>query len=184
VILSTILFITMDYLFFDTVLLLVIWVVWIALGCLLLAVVPTTRSMRFDARLQLVLQALRRFVRRLRWLLLLPFLWLFVVSLLMDGATALNRRKPEYYHACYVLVSLAGIVLLVTGSWNHDDILPGALALLFWISIIHLAVRADADTDDEDDGEDYRDGPGPDEPTPTGDAIDRWLKTLQGTLVE
>lgn len=183
-ILYSVLLFTMDYIFFDTVLFLVIWMVWMGLGSLLLAVVPATRSMLFDARLRLVLQALLRLVRRVRWLLLLPFLWLFVVSLLIGGSRSLNRRKPEYYHACYLLAFLAGIVLLVIGSWNHDDILPGSLALLFWISIINSAVRADAESDDEDDGEDRWDDPDPDDPTPTGDAIDRWLRALQGTLTE
>ncbi len=115
------------------------------------------------------------FFRKMPWLVFLLFPWFGVLLWLAQPAKKLYQNNGRRYYACLWFLDGAGFALMVLGACRPDDKLYifGWL-LCLWVWIGDILVHRDG----EDGKQDDPDEPIPDGPTPTGDAVDAWLKEL------
>lgn len=109
-------------------------------------------------------------------ILLFPLIALAYVS-----AQKIKKLPKQWQTRVRVLTRfffLVCLVSLIVGSWMHTELLVWSLIILYWIDYLNQMIAAvneeNTNDTDDNDGDDPEDGP-----TPTGDAVDQFLRTLQ-----
>lgn len=118
-----------------------------------------------------------RIVRLFAWILL-PFP-LFCVHPVMQLSRRLHAYDPLLFHRIVKVCASALTSGLGVSAWYHNGSLFAWITCLVWIHIIDRTVESDDEDEDDEEG----DEDGPDDPTPNGDAAERWLRSLRRTLV-
>jgi hypothetical protein len=140
------------------------------LGFLAIALVISRISKRGD-------QTLHRFMRKKRFLILALFPWLPLLVWLEKPGRQL-RRSVLCYEACYLLFNIGVTVLMLIGASLWDDgIVDCGMIVLAWMLLLDLLIRGGENNGGDDDH--YDNEPPPDDPTPTGNAAERWLQSQQ-----
>jgi hypothetical protein len=140
------------------------------LGFLAIALVMSCTSARGE-------QTLLRFMRKKRFLILALFPWLPLLVWLEKPGRRL-RRSVRRYEAYYLLGTFGVAALMLIGASLWDDgIVDCGMVVLVWVLLLDLLIRGGENNGGDDDHHDNE--PPPDDPTPTGDAAERWLQSQQ-----
>lgn len=117
------------------------------------------------------------FLHQVHWLLFVLFPWFAVLLWLEPSARKIHQKNALLYQACVLLIDFGGSVLMFFGAERWDGGICLCAGLLWgWLQILNFLVRhhRNGGNDKADDDSE----PQPDSPTPTGDAVDAWLRLL------
>jgi hypothetical protein len=136
-------------------------------GFLFITLAMTHTAARFE-------QPLLRFIDKHRLLVLALFPWLlFLICLEKPGRHL--RRSVWRYEMCYLLFTIGAMALMLVGAslWN-DGIVDCGMVVFIWILLLDILIR-----DGKNNGGNHihHDEPPADSPTPTADAVERWLQS-------
>jgi len=119
-------------------------------------------------------QSLLRFIDNHRFLVLALFPWLVLLFCLEKPGRQL-RRSVWPYEVSYLLFTLGTMALMLVGaSLGNDGMVHSSIVVFIWLLLLDILIR---DGKSNRGDHDQHDELLPDEPTPTADAVERWLQS-------
>lgn len=169
-ILLEVLFLLCDYIFLETLFFLIV------LFPILVLTFLRTKATEEQSREEIWVNRFMWFTGKFRLVLLLVFLWLFLMLLGISLGKKIYQRNQYRFQGLLFVCFCFFLLILMIGCWYHTDLVFGAPSLLFWTYVVNTIVKMPSGDDDDDEDSNDEEEP-PD--TPTGDAVDLFLKSVR-----